>query len=316
MKPEVRDQKSEVSKSRALWRSLATRELSATQKAALQVEFEQRADVAAWDPIDRRDFMRLMGASLAMAGLTGCTKQPEEKIVPYVAQPEEIVPGRPLFFATAMTLGGYAYGLLAESHMGRPTKVEGNPDHPASLGATDAIAQASVLGLYDPDRSQKLLHLGQPASWDAFLSGLNDALALQLGKQGAGLRILTETVTSPALASQLESILKQYPKARWHAYEPVNRDNEREGARLAFGEAVDAVYRLDRADVIVSLDADIFTSDPGHVRYMRDFSSRRAVSTGAVPNRLYVIETMPSITGASADHRWAASPAEIEGLAR
>ncbi|HEY8240929.1 MAG TPA: TAT-variant-translocated molybdopterin oxidoreductase, partial [Kiritimatiellia bacterium] len=268
---------------KGFWKSLATRDLSPVQKAAMQVEFERRADVADWDPIDRRDFMRLMGASMAMAGLVGCTKQPEEKIVPYVTQPEEIVPGKPLYFATSTTLGGYAYGLLVESHMGRPTKVEGNPEHPASAGGTDAFAQASVLNLYDPDRSQTPLRRGKPSSWDVFLSDLNEALAVQLAAQGAGVRLLTETVTSPTLAAQFKAFLAQYPKAKWHQYEPVNRDNAKEGAKLAFGEIVDTVYRFDRADVILSLDADFLSTDPGHVRYARDFAARRSVVTGSEP---------------------------------
>jgi Fe-S-cluster-containing dehydrogenase component/anaerobic selenocysteine-containing dehydrogenase len=315
MNPDVRGRKSEVT-TPALWKSLATRDLTATQRAALQVEFEQRADVAHWDPIDRRDFVRLMGASMAMAGLVGCTKQPEEKIVPYVSQPEEIVPGKPLYFATTMTLGGYGYGVLAESHEGRPTKIEGNPEHTASLGRTDVFGQASILNLYDPDRSQTLLQRGRASSWDAFLTELNEALALQMGKQGAGIRVLTETVTSPTLAGQVKAILAAYPRAKWHQYEPVNRDNAKAGAKLAFGEMVDTVYQFDKADVIVALDSDFLTTEPGHLRYAAEFAARRNVAMGAKLNRLYAFETMYTITGASADHRWAMSPRQVEAAAR
>src|SRR6266542_2387392 len=141
--------------------------------------------------LDRRDLLKLGGVSLALAGLTACTRQPAEKIVPYVRQPEEIVPGKPLFFATAMSLSGYATGLLVESHMGRPTKVEGNPLHPASLGATDAFSQASLYGLYDPDRSQTLTYLGEIRGWPAFLSAMHTAVEKARERKGAGLRILT-----------------------------------------------------------------------------------------------------------------------------
>src|SRR5262249_44367338 len=161
---------------------------------------------------------------------------PAEKIVPYVRQPEEIVPGQPLFFATAMTLSGVATGLLVESHEGRPTKVEGNPDHPASRGATDVFAQASVLGLYDPERAQALMHLGWIRSWDEALATIREALAKQRNKRGAGLRVLTETVTSPTLGRQLQELLREWPAAKWHQYEPLARDNALAGARQAFGE--------------------------------------------------------------------------------
>ncbi|TMA51303.1 MAG: molybdopterin oxidoreductase, partial [Deltaproteobacteria bacterium] len=181
---------------RQYWRSLE--ELAETEgfEEFLHREFPRQA--AEWqDGVSRRQFLQLMGASLALAGLSACTSRPTGTIVPYVRAPEEIVPGKPLFFATAMSLGGFATGLLVESHLGRPTKVEGNPDHPASLGATDAFAQASVLTLYDPDRSQTLMYLGDIRPWSAFLAVLRDALATQRAVEGAGLRILTETVTSP-----------------------------------------------------------------------------------------------------------------------
>ena len=171
--------------------------------------------------VNRREFLRLMSASLALAGAGACTRQPPEAIVPYARAPEEgIVPGEPLFFATAMPLAGAATGLLVESHMGRPTKVEGNPDHPASLGATDVYAQASILSLYDPDRSQAVLKDGQPTKWEDFVTALDGALTAQRGKGGAGLRILTETVTSPTLIAQMQTLIQQFPQARWYQYEP------------------------------------------------------------------------------------------------
>src|SRR5262249_52542000 len=202
------------------------------------------------DPVARRTFLKLMGASLALAGASACTRQPPEKIVPYVRQPEELIPGKPLFYATAMTPGGVATGLLVESHEGRPTKIEGNPLHPGSLGATDAFAQAAILGLYDPDRAQTITNVGEIRPWSAFLGAMTAALNAQRPLRGAGIRILTESVCSPTLASQLRDLLTRFPDARWHQWDPASRENARAGSKLAFGEYVDAQYRFDQADVI------------------------------------------------------------------
>jgi molybdopterin-containing oxidoreductase family iron-sulfur binding subunit len=298
------------------WRSLA--ELADTEefRELLQREFPRHASV--WlDPISRRGFLQLMGASLALAGLSACTRQPEEKIVPYVRAPEGLIPGRPQFYATAVLLGGVATGVLVESHMGRPTKIEGNPQHPASLGATDVFTQAAVLTLYDPDRAQVVTSAGRISTWDAFLATMSTALEAQRLSQGAGLRILTETVTSPTLAHQLQTLLSQFPAAWWYQYEPTGRDTVLAGARLAFGEDVDAHYRFDKAEVILSLEADFLFSLPGSVRYARDFTEKRRVQDGHTEmNRLYVVENTPSLTGAMADHRLPLRASEIEHFAR
>ncbi len=298
------------------WRSLKELADSEEFQALLRREFPENA--SEWlDPVSRRGFLKLMGASLALAGLTACTGQPDERIVPYVKAPEEIVPGKPLFFATAMPLGGYATGLLAESHMGRPTKLEGNPKHPASLGATDAFAQASVLSLYDPDRSQAITNAGKISTWNAFSAALSGERDRQKGRRGAGLRILTETVTSTTLASQLRALLSMFPAAKWHQYEPAARDTARLGARLAFGEFVETHYRFEKADVILALDADFLCSGPGSVRYARDFAERRKIyGRDTRMNRLYVVENTPSGTGTMADHRLPLRASEIEGFAR
>ena len=175
--------------------------------------------------VGRREALKLIAASAALAGLTACTKLPTEKVVPYARQsPEEFIPGKPLYYATAMPLGGIATGLLVESHMGRPTKVEGNPDHPASLGSTDIFAQASILTLYDPDRSKVVMRAGRIGSWSSFLTAVNQYRADLSPKKGAGLRILTETITSPTLADQLHLLLDQFPLLKWHQYEPGGRD--------------------------------------------------------------------------------------------
>ena len=295
------------------WRCLEELADSAEFKELVSREAPRHA--AAWlDAMDRRDFLKLMGASLALAGLSGCVSSapapPDEKIVPYVKQPEEIVPGKPLYFATAMPLRGFGHGVLVESHMGRPTKVEGNPEHPASLGATDAITQASVLGLYDPDRSHAINNAGRISTWNGFFTALNTELESQRLNQGAGLRILTETVTSPTLAHQLKLLLTKYPKAKWHQYEASPRTGAPEGARLAFGSPVETVYRIDAADVVLSIDADFLFQGPGSVRYAHDFANRRRVEgPKAEMNRLYLVESTPSVTGAAADHRLALLPA-------
>jgi MoCo/4Fe-4S cofactor protein with predicted Tat translocation signal len=267
------------------------------------------------DEINRRDVLKLMAASAAMTGLSACTKLPTEKIVPYVRPPEEILAGRPLFYATSAFNAGVATGVLVESHTGRPTKIEGNPEHPGSLGATDVFNQASILTLYDPDRSQTVISNGRLSTWGDFASAMGNA---RMSLKGAGMRLLTKTVSSPTLGAQIKSLLAQFPDAKWHQYEVCSGDSVREGARLAFGRPVNTVYHFDQADVIVSLDADFLTCGAGHVRYAREFSSRRDLSAGAASklNRLYVAESMPTATGAVSDHRLPVRSADIDDLAR
>ena len=298
---------------RTYWKSLE--ELAQTPEFLefLHREFPQQADEFT-DPKGRRQFLNLMGASLALAGLTGCTKQPEEKIVPYATAPEHAVPGKPLFFATAMLDGGYAKGILVESHLGRPTKIEGNPDHPASLGATDMFGQAWVLGLYDPDRSQTLTYRGEIRTWPDFLAAMRSAIDVQRPRQGAGLRILTETVTSPSLAAQIQAILTGLPAAKWHQWEPSGG-----GAAVtaqAIGRPASAQYRFEQADVVLSLEADFVIDGPASLRHAREYTARRKRPAEQPMNRLYVVESTPSLTGAIADHRLPLRAPEIEGFAR
>jgi molybdopterin-containing oxidoreductase family iron-sulfur binding subunit len=294
------------------WRSLEELAGSPEFQEALHREFPKGA--SEWvDSVSRRGFMKVMGASMALAGMTGCVKLPLEPIVPYVRQPEEVIPGRPMYYATAMTLSGYANPILVESHLGRPTKIEGNAEHPASLGGTDIFAQASILGMYDPDRSQNVVSLGDQRSWQAFVSAMHGPLEAQKAVQGAGIRILTGTVTSPTLADQLKNFIRIYPQAKWHVYEPVNRDNVLEGAKLAFGQAVETRYDFSKADVIVSLDADfLYAGFPGNVRYIRDFAKRR--NPEGEMNRLYVIESTMTSTGARADHRLPVRSSDLRGV--
>ena len=296
------------------WRSLEELAGSPAFQEALHREFPKGA--SEWlDKASRRGFLKVMGASLGLAGMTGCVKLPLEPIVPYVRQPENVIPGRPMYYATAMTLGGYANPLLVESHLGRPTKIEGNDQHPASMGGTDIFAQASLLGMYDPDRSQTVNSMGDVRSWQGLLSAIRGPLGAQKALQGAGIRILTTTISSPTLADQIRSFQKLYPQAKWHVYEPVNRDNVLDGAKMAFGQPVETRYDFSKADVIVSLDADfLYAGFPGNTRYIRDFASRR--NPDGNMNRLYVIESTPSSTGVKADHRLPTKRREVECVRR
>ncbi len=269
------------------------------------------------DPTGRRSFMKVMGASLAFAGLTACTVQPREYAVPYVKNPEGITPGKSSFFATAFTHSGVADGLLVEAHEGRPTKIEGNPDHPGSLGATSVYAQASILNLYDPDRSQNITNKGDSSSWSEFLDAMARAIEKQKSKRGAGLRILTETTTSPTLTAQIKQLLTELPEAKWHVYDAASDNNARLGSQIAFGQMVNCAYKFDAADVVLSLDSDFLVEGPGHIRYARDFIKRRRLIDGKNDmNRLYAVESTYTRTGAKADHRIPLKASEIEAFAR
>ncbi|HEY0322734.1 MAG TPA: TAT-variant-translocated molybdopterin oxidoreductase [Pyrinomonadaceae bacterium] len=303
---------------REYWRNLD--ELADSDEFQELVEREYPHAAEDWDDsVNRRTFIKLMGASFALAGLSACAYQPTETIVPFVRQPEGYTPGKPSFYATAMSLGGAATGLLVRSNEGRPTKIEGNDLHPASLGASDAYSQASILGLYDPDRSQVLNFRGEIRTWSAFLGAVREVLDNQRPKQGAGLRFLTEAITSPTLAAQIMDILKDFPQARWYQYEPVGRAQANTGAFQAFGQPVNVIYNFEKASRILGLDADFLACGPASLRYARQFAARRRAEgeggAGSM-NRFYAVESTPTNTGASADHRWPLRPSELEGFAR
>jgi MoCo/4Fe-4S cofactor protein with predicted Tat translocation signal len=299
------------------WRTLE--ELASDPEFAelLHREFPRQAPSEWDDGVDRRDFLKLMAASLAFAGLSGCGRTPEQYVVPYVKQPDGMTLGKPQFYATAMPFGGDAIGLLVESHEGRPTKIEGNPDHPSSLGATNVFAQASVLNLYDPDRAQTVTKFGEIQTWSLFVESAQAIAAGMKASNGVGFRILTGIITSPTLAAQIQLLLTLFPKAKWHQWEPAVGDGAREGAKLAFGSYLNTVYRPEKADVILSLDSDFLGSGPGHIRYAREFSRRRKLNGPSdTMNRLYVVEPTPSVTGATADHRLPLRASEVELFAR
>lgn len=299
-------------RARRYWRSLE--EVAETAEAREWLDREFAAGASEWpEQFNRRDFLKLMSASLALAGLTGCTKPVMEEIVPYVEQPDRIRLGEPLYFATAMPLNGFGTGVLVKSREGRPIKADGNPKHPASLGGSSVWIQACLLDLYNPDRAQSVTHSGRPASWGLFLGGASERLEKLKSNHGAGLRILTRTVTSPTLGVQLERLLTQFPEAQWHQYEPVNRDNAMAGAQRAFGENVATHFHFDRARVILSLDSDFLYTHPDRLRYARHFTDQRRLATGGREmNRLYVAESTPTITGSMADHRLPLSGRDIE----
>jgi molybdopterin-containing oxidoreductase family iron-sulfur binding subunit len=258
-----------------------------------------------------------MGASLALAGISGCTYMPREKIAPFVNQPLGRVPGVPLYYASSVLLNGFATGVLVRSNDGRPTKIEPNPQHPGSAGGTDLFVQAELLTMYDPDRSTQVLNRGAASTWDAFTGTLANALQAQGTTGGASLRLLTGTVTSPTLASQIGQLLQKYPQARWYQYDPINRDNVYEGARLAFGEDVTTRYDFSKAQVVLSLDADFLAPGPGFAAYARAFADgRRVRKDSGEMNRLYVIEASPSGTGATADHRLPLRAGQVAGFAQ
>jgi MoCo/4Fe-4S cofactor protein with predicted Tat translocation signal len=286
------------------WRTLEELAADPEFTELLHREFPRQAPSEWDDGVDRRDFLKLMAASLAFAGLSGCGRTPEQYVVPYVKQPDGLTLGKPQFYATAMPFGADAIGLLVESHEGRPTKIEGNPDHPSSLGATNVFAQASVLNLYDPDRAQTVTKFGEIQTWSLFVESTQAIAAEMKASNGAGFRILTGTITSPTLAAQIQSLLTLFPQAKWHQWEPAVGDGTREGAKLAFGSYLNTVYRPEKADIILSLDSDFLGSGPGHIRYAREFSRRRKLNgPNDAMNRLYVVEPTPSVTGATADHR-------------
>ncbi len=312
------------SEGRLYWRSLGELADTAQFREYLHREFPEQA--SQWnDPKGRRQFLKLMSASLALAGVSACTKQPPEKIIPYVRQPEELVPGRPLFFATAIPFNGVAAPVLVESHEGHPTKVEGNPQHPASLGATDAFAQAAILTLYDPDRAKTALYRGEVRGWGEFLTSIKNVLAEQKEKGGGGIRFLSETITSLTAAEQIAQIRQAFPQAKWHQWDAV--------VPAGAAQATPPIYHFDKADVIVALDADFLSCGPGSIRYSRDFANRRragideehepqqgqtegAGAAAAPMNRLYAIESTPTLTGAKADHRLPLRASEIHAAAQ
>ncbi|MBX3118100.1 MAG: TAT-variant-translocated molybdopterin oxidoreductase [Fimbriimonadaceae bacterium] len=298
------------SKGKEFWRNLDQVAETPEFRRWADDEFPERQSML---EVDRRSFIKLMGATMVMASLAGCRHLPEDKIVPRVVAPEDQVPGKPLSYATAMTLNGFAKPLWATSRSGRPVKLDGNGDHPASLGSTDVLGQMAIWTMYDPDRQQVVQEGPLPSSWDSYFADVRTSLEQ---KRDAGVAILTGTVTSPTLAAVIQKFVSAYPNTTWHQYESTSRDNVREGSKMAFGGYYEAVYDFKNADVVFSLDADFFATGPGNVRYARDFATRRQVSPSPDNlNRMYAVESTPSMTGAAADHFVGVKPSQVESVA-
>ena len=301
---------------RTYWRSLD--ELAETGEFAALVERERPRFRGVMPRVERRRFLQLMAASLALGGLSGCGPEANRRqLLPYVEQPLGIVPGQWRSYATAASEDGYATGVLVAHQMGRPVKVEGNPDHPASKGTTSAILQASILSLYDPHRSQSILRQGQIAAWEAFVTAIADRRRQWQSNGGAGLRLLTGRTTSPTLIEQIGMLQQDFPELRWHRWEPLDRDAARQAAQTAFGRPFDLLFDLSKADVMFAVESDLISAAPGHLAYARDFAARRRpVETGGKMSRLYAIESTPTLIGAKADHRLALCPADLERALR
>ncbi len=301
---------------RRFWKNLD--ELADTPEfhELMREEFPRQSGSNEWvDSVSRRGFLKVMGASLTLAGLAGCTKQPDEPIFPYVKQPEDLVIGKPMYFATAHPFPTGAIPVLIKSDSFRPIKVDGNPEHPMSKGKSDALTQATLLDLYDPDRSQHVLHRGQVSAWGDFQQEFSSVAKKTNG--GQGLYFLSETITSPTLAAQWKQVQTAYPNAKLIQWEPVNQDSSRAASKAAFGSYADAQYKLEDADVILSLDADFLSgiAHPGFLSLAAGYAERRRYEEGKTMNRMYVVETMPTVTGFKADHRLALKPSEIAGFA-
>ncbi len=290
------------------WRSLGQLEGSDESRQFTEREFPEGASELPDEQADqggmtRRQMMTLLGASASLAGLAGC-RRPVEAIVPYVNPPEAVIPGIPRRYATTMPFGRSAYGLVVESHEGRPTKIEGNSLHPSTSGASSVRAQAAILGLYDPDRGKSVILKGDPKTWAEFVAAWAELAKTHDADGGAGLAVLSESFASPTLARLKDAFHSRYPRARWATHESVSDENILAGLKSATGSELEPVLKIDRAAVILALDADLFSTDPEAIRHTQGFAAGRRVGGDAgAMNRLYAVEGASSLTGAMADHR-------------
>jgi len=308
--------KLEGKRGKRFWKSLDELADTAEFQELMQEEFPRQAGAGEWvDPVSRRGFLKVMGASFALAGLAGCTKQPDEPVFPYIKQPEDLILGKPMYFATAHPFPTGAIPVLVKSDAFRPIKLEGNPEHPAAKGKSDAYTQASLLDLYDPDRSRFPTFRGEQAQWADFQESFAGAVAVS--KDGTGVYFLSETITSPTLAAQWKQVAAKYPAAKLVQYDAVNGDNARTAAKAAFGDYVDTQYKLEDADVILALDADFLSGIgfPGFLPMAAAYSERHRYEAGKTMNRMYVVETMPTVTGFKADHRLSLKPSDVDAFA-
>jgi molybdopterin-containing oxidoreductase family iron-sulfur binding subunit len=298
-----------------LWRSLEELADAPEMQRYLEAEFPDVMDTAT---VDRRTLLRLMSASLALGGLAGCKGNQPGFGAPLLSQSRNVpgdTPGVPLMIASSLELNGCGRGVLVKTQEGRPFKIEGNPLHPASLGATDVFAQAEILSLYDPDRSDTPLQNGVRRTWGDLVALVRPGRNELAVNEGRGLHVLLPPSASPTLDRLVSQARELFPHAQWHRFSPIDEDNRRAGARAVFGRELDLIYDLTRADVIVTLGGDLFADEPGHVRYAADYQTRRRASDRPLP-RLLAIETRPSLAGARADERVVLRPREIEPFAQ
>ena len=266
---------------------------------------------AEFTPTARRQFLKLMGASFALAGLAGCEKSPFVAALPYVAQPEDETIGMPRSYATAVTFDGYAQPVIATTWSGRPTKLDGNPDHPVTRGRSDVFMQAAVLGLYDPDRAQAPTRRGEAATWNDAVAAIGILRGNWSSDQGEGLRLLTGPASSPTLLRQLDALRKQFPKMRIHLHAAAGETARRELTSAVYGQPLDLHYALDDCDVVVSFDDDFLGPGPNQVRNARGWAASRRRSSGRPGIRLYAAESVPAATGAMAGARLAADASRM-----
>ncbi len=300
------------SRGKDLWRGLE--EVSETEEFNrwLDDEFPNRGTLP---HVDRRDFLKFMGASMLLAGLSGCRFLPKSHIVPHVMGPEDRVTGIAVYYATTFVQNGFGTGVLVRTYEGRPLKIEGNALHPSSLGASDATMQAAMQTMYDPDRAKAVTYRGEPSTWELALGSFRKCLEQTKKGELGPVAILTPVTTSPTFAAWLRKFVNQ-TGARWFQYDGVGRDAAREGVRMAFGDDTTPVYDFKKANVIVSLDADFFSEGPGHVRYTRDFAERRRVHGEEVElNRVYAVESTPNLVGAFADNKKRCKASEVRQVA-
>jgi MoCo/4Fe-4S cofactor protein with predicted Tat translocation signal len=295
-----------------LWSSLE--ELSDDPAFQVWVDAEYPA-AAEFTPTARRQFLKLMGASFALAGLAGCEKSPFVAALPYVDQPENETTGVPRSYATAVTLDGYAQPVLATTWSGRPTKLDGNPDHPVTGGRSDIFMQAAVLSLYDPDRAQAPTRRGEPATWKDVVAAIGGLRGNWGTDQGEGLRILTGPVSSPTLLRQLDALGKQFPKMRVHVHAAAGESARRRLTSVVYGQSLDLHYVLEDCDVVVSFDDDFLGPGPAQVRNARGWAASRRRSSGQPGIRLHAAESVPAATGAMASTRLIADASRMAALA-
>ncbi|MBE7200310.1 MAG: TAT-variant-translocated molybdopterin oxidoreductase [Parafilimonas terrae] len=299
----------------ALWRSLDALAETPAFRSFLDAEFPAAARLATGP--DRRQFIRLMAASLSMAGLAACSDETagRNREVPYVRNPERIEVGLPLYYASAAVTDGLANGVTVLTRNGRPLKIEGNDRHPWSRGGTDVFGQSSILDLYDPLRSQSVLYLNRPSSWQAFRGAAVGRFAALKEKGGEGLHLLTGPISSPSLLAQIEALAKIFPALRWHSHAPAGFDTVLEGAVGTFGRRLLPRWRFDKAQVVVALDGDFLDPGPHQVGTSRAWSEARKASAAGGLLALHAATSMPTLTSAKADYRLSVRPVVLAGLA-